>query len=310
MIQELAQKKMILVTGKGGTGKTSLSVALGLLAAKKKRKVLLAEVDMTRPSMEDIFGKSLKVSPSRLYEGIDGINVEFFESLHQYLGETISVDLIVNSILKNKVVRYFLESTPFAREIAILNTLYTWYQRPVSQGGYDLIIVDMPATGHARSILSVPRSIFRMFSFGPLLKRAREIDAFLNDHRRVCLSLVSLAEEMPVNETIEAWGKLSEATSVTFGPLFVNRLPREDFSPEEELRLMTLRGSLVGETPARINAVLGAGEEACAMSRRARSGVERLSQALPIPLVLLKELDAQNREPAPFKLARLLEEMS
>lgn len=310
MIQELAQKKMILVTGKGGTGKTALSVALGLLAAKKKRRVLLAEVDMTRPSMEDIFGKTLKTTPSRLYEGIDGLNVEFFESLHQYLGETISVDLIINGILKNKVVRYFLESTPFAREIAILNTLHTWYHRPVSQGGYDLIVVDMPATGHARSILSVPRSIFRMFRFGPLLKRAREIDAFLSDHRRVCLSLVSLAEEMPVNETIEAWGRLSEAAPIAFGPLFVNRLPRETFSLEEERQLAVLRERLHPGMPPRVQAVLGASEEACAMARRARAGIERLEQALPMPLVLLKELEAQNREPAPFRLARILEELS
>lgn len=309
MIQDLLQKKVIFVTGKGGTGKTSLSVALAVLAAKRGKKVLLAEVDMTRPSMEDFFGKTLQYAPSRLAERIDGTNVEFFEALRAYLGETISMDMIIGTILKNKVVRYFLESTPFAREIVILNTLFQHYTKAVQGGGYDLIIVDMPASGHTRSILSVPRSVFNMFRLGPLLKRAKEIDAFLRDNKRVCLSLVTLAEEMPVNETLEAWHRIQADLPIQMGPVFVNRLPIVEFSELESSPLEGLLDRLPVDVAPRVRAVIENADEVRSISARARLQVKRLKDSVPMPVCLLHELEEKAREPMPFRLAAQLGEM-
>lgn len=310
MVNGLQNKKVIFVTGKGGTGKTSLAVALALQASREGKRVLLAEIDVTRPAAEDFFGKTTEYNPVRLAERIDGVNVEFFEALRAYLGETISMDFIVSTILKNKVVRYFLESTPFAREIAILNTLYQHYLKVISGGSHDLLIVDLPATGHARSILSVPRSIFNMFKVGPLLKRAREIDTFLRDERRVCLSLITLAEEMPVNETLEAYHRLRADTPVSMGPLFVNRLPSMGLSEAEAGLLQGLPDKLPLHASARARALLETAEELSRINTRSDAQVARLQRELPMPVLLLRELDEASREPTPFRLARALEGLS
>lgn len=312
MIQGLLSKKMVFVTGKGGTGKTSLSVALGILAARRGKKVLVAEVDMTRPSMEDFFGKTLSATPQRLADRLDGVNVEFFDALRIYLSETIAVDAIVGTILKNKVVRYFLESTPFAREIALLNALYQYYNKAITGGGYDLIIVDMPASGHTRSILSVPRSIFNMFRLGPLLKRAKEIDTFLRDSKRVCLCLVTLAEEMPVNETLETWHRIGAEVPIQMGPIFANRLPVVAFTEDEEKLMSELLDELPEEAPERLYALVDTAAEARLASARTRAQVKRLRESVPMPVVELRELDeggGARPEPLPFRLSRKLEEL-
>lgn len=310
MVNGLQNKKVIFVTGKGGTGKTSLAAALAIQASREGKRVLLAEIDVTRPAAEDFFGKTTEYSPVRLAERIDGVNVVFLEALRAYLGETISMDFIVSTILKNKVVRYFLESTPFAREIAILNTLYQHYLKIISGGSYDLLVVDLPATGHARSILSVPRSIFSMFRLGPLLKRAREIDTFLRDERRVCLSLITLAEEMPINETLEAYHRLKADTPVAMGPVFVNRLPSVALAPEEAEQLRGLPDKLPLHASTRTRALLETAEELSRITTRSEAQVTRLKAELPMPVLLLRELDEAGREPTPFRLARALEGLS
>jgi len=312
MIQGLLSKKVIFVTGKGGTGKTSVAVALGILAARKGKKVLVAEVDMTRTSLEDFFGKTLTHTPIRLGERLDGVNIEFFEALRLYLAETISMDVIVGTILKNKVVRYFLESTPFAREIALLNVLYQYYVKAISGGGYDLIVVDMPASGHTRSILTVPRSVFNMFRLGPLLKRAKEIDAFLRDNRRVCLCLVTLAEEMPVNETLETWHRIEADTPIQMGPIFANRLPVVDFAADEEPMLSGLLDALPPNASPRLRAIVETAAEARLASDRTRIQIQRLKESVPMPVIQMRELEEApggRSEPVPFRIARALEEM-
>jgi anion-transporting ArsA/GET3 family ATPase len=308
MIQSLLDKKVVFITGKGGTGKTTLTAALAMVAARRRKRVLLVEVDMTRPSIEDIFGRSLSTEPSRLAQNIDGVNIEFMDSLRFYLAQAISVELLVNTILKNKMARYFLESTPFAREIVFLNQFFHQYERQLAGNGYDLVLVDLPATGHALPILSVPTGMERMFRLGPMVKRAREMQAFLADRRRVSLSLVTLPEEMPVTETLEVHERLKQQVPVGLGPVFVNRLPIEDYSDAEEQRLRQLRRRVEGQSP-RLEALIDAGEEAWLSSKQARNQLERLEKSLPGPFCLLRELEEPHKEPAATRLAHTLEQM-
>ncbi len=309
MIQQLLNKKVIFLTGKGGTGKTTLAAALAIVAARQRKRTLLVEVDMTRPSVEDIFGTSLSASPSLLMERLHGVNVNFLESLRLYLTQVVGVDLLVSTILRNKVVRFFLEGTPFAREIVFLNTFYHYYEQAINSGQYDFVIVDLPSTGHALPILTVPTGMTRMFRIGPMVKRAKILQDFLSDHRRVSLSMVTLPEEMPMNETMEVFGRIQRDLPIELGPLFVNRMPIEDFSDAESSRLLELRQQLKVQSLPRLLAFLDAGEELSLASRTSRHQIERVRQEVSAPIVEIRELEEPHIEPPAFRLARILEQM-
>ncbi len=289
MSHDLMDKEVLLVTGKGGTGKSTVSVALALLAARQGKRVLLAEIDMTRPATLTSFGRAPSFQPTGLSDRIDGVNITFFEALHLYLSETISINLVVSRILKNKIVRRFLYSTPFAREVVFLNAIYHFH-RHAAEHHHDLVVVDLPATGHAVPLLSVSRNVFRLFNKGPLLRRARQLHAFLSDQRLVSVLFVSLAEEMSVTETIEAYLKLREAVPVAFGPVVVNRLPVSFLAAEDVPVVSRYLEALGSGATERVRYALDLSLSRRRVFERSVNQVRRLEKTLGGPVVRVREL--------------------
>ena len=307
MDRDVLNRKLLFVTGKGGTGKTTVAGALALAAARRGKRVLLLEVDMTRPSIADIFSASVSGRPRPIRPGIDAANVLFIDALRAYLTETVSVEMVVNALLRNKVVRYFLESTPYARELSFLNYFYHYYRDAQNARRYDLIVVDLPSSGHAIPILRVASDVLEMFHIGPLHKRAVELQAFLGDQRRVGMILVTLAEELPVNETIETWIKAKKELPIRIEGVVVNRVA--DF-PDDPALMDAIQTLAIPEdvqlTP-RLIEVIASVKEALGDYVRNRQFISRLREEMALPLFLTHEILTDDERSPAFELVGQLE---
>ena len=233
-IASLLNTQLVLVTGKGGTGKTTYSAALGLLGAAQGKRTIVCEIDNQRPSMGSIFGCEPDFAPRQAHALLDVCNIVWMEALATYLSRTLPMNRLVRRILENEVVHRFLDFTPGSRELVILSRLGQLCDE------YDLVVVDMPASGHAFSMLDILRSIRELFRAGPVRQRADELMALI-DSERTAVALVALPEEMVVNETLETHERLRTSGLLYQEPtVFLNRATLPSMTEAERQLLNTL----------------------------------------------------------------------
>ena len=277
-VQSLLDSRLVLVTGKGGTGKTSFSAALAILGAVQGRRTLLCEVDTQRPSMAAIFGQPPSTRPDPVFDNLDLVNVHWDAALADYVKRYIPVGRLVDRILENAVVRRFLDFAPGAREMFLLSRLAHLAE------DYELVVVDMHASGHAFSMLDITRSAIGVFRSGPMLDRARElIDILKAETTRMVF--VAIPEEMVVNETLETREQM-EASNLLGGPsvVFLNRATLPSLTEEE--RTLLGRLSAVDLDPlAREFVRAGFWEDA--LEQATATSQERLDEVFPEPAVLV-----------------------
>lgn len=226
-IADLIFGKVVLVTGKGGVGKSSVTAALGRLAAAQGRRVCLVEADSQQSVLAGIFGTPVGYEPKQVAENLYACNVTWYEALHDWVERVVPSKRIVDMILDNRLVRLFLDAVPGNREVVTLSKI-TWLSEE-----FDLVIVDLPASGHATALMQSPQRTMRLFNVGPLFTRSQESQALL-EHACTHLVLVALPEEMVVNETVETWQTLNKGVPGLSVPLVIlNRASRPTLGVDE-----------------------------------------------------------------------------
>lgn len=277
-VESLLDSRLVLVTGKGGTGKTSYAAALAVLGAVKGRRTLLCEVDTARPSMAAIFGHPPPVRPEQVLPNLDLVNVHWDVALADYLERYIRVRRVVKRILDNRMVRRFLDFAPGGRELFILSRLVDLAQ------DYDLMVVDMHASGHAFSMLDITRSAIGVFRSGPMLKRAQElIDELKRQDTRMVF--VALPEEMVVNETLETL-ELMQQGGLIGGPpvVFLNKATLPSMTPDERELIRRLSEQELGPLQREF---VRAGFWEDTLEQATAEAQERLADVFPAPPVLV-----------------------
>ena len=233
-LRALLGSKLVLVTGKGGTGKTTLSCALSLVAAGKGLKTLLVEIDSQRPAFTPVFSIEPKYVPLHVRPGLEIANLTWQDALSTFLTALVPSRRVVSLILQNRMVSRFLDFTPGSQEIVTLSALAD------QVGKYDLVIADLPASGHAFSLLDVTRSALGLFRSGPVRTRAEELRALLQSSS-TRVALTALPEEMVINETIETRDRLARFELLSHPPsVFLNRATLPTLTAEERLLLSRL----------------------------------------------------------------------
>ncbi len=223
----LFRSRVLFLTGKGGTGKTTLACAIAKLAAAQGRRTLLCELDSQRPSFTAIFGCVPTYQPTVVAPNLSICNVEWMPALDDWLADLVGAGRIVRMIMKNRMISIFLEATPGARDLMLLHRV----AKLATQ--YDLVLVDMPASGNAAGMLSVVSTSRRLFDAGPIRRCAEEIDALLA-RADTSLVLVALPEEMVVNETKETRERIRMEVPALSQPLILlNRATPATLSPAE-----------------------------------------------------------------------------
>jgi hypothetical protein len=252
----LEHRRLVIVTGKGGTGKTAVSAALALGASARGKRVLVAAVDPDArlPALLSPRPAALTYQPALARENVWVCHIEPFEALGEYLGLQLGTRRLVDPVLRQRGFRQLLLASPGWRELITLGKVWHLEQmRDKARPRYDLIVVDAPATGHSLTFLDVPRVVVSAVRAGPLRHHTERVEALIDDHTRTLLLPVALAEELPARETVELVTRARSELGVAIECIVVNAVhepPYPDDLADLDARLAALPDDTdVGELP-------------------------------------------------------------
>jgi anion-transporting ArsA/GET3 family ATPase len=230
----LLDRRLVVVTGKGGTGKSTMSAAVALAAARRGRRVLVCEV-VAKERVADFFGKPASGPQIReLLPNLYSVHVRPREAMREYALMTLKYETLYKLAFENPAARYFLAAAPSLAEIVMLGKVW-WHATQETERGrprWDLVVLDAPATGHGLTFLTVPETFLRLVSEGPLARDMRSMMSLLADPAKCSICIVTLPEEMPANEAIELDRALRQH-HFPAGPLFLNGVFASRFTPQE-----------------------------------------------------------------------------
>jgi len=232
MRPSLLQRRLHFMVGKGGVGKTTVAAALALLLARRGRRTLAVEMDAVGRLPMLLGGRGVGYVPTEVAPGLHVLSIDGRAALEEYLGLIIPVKRLLTTVFSSKLYQYFVAAAPGLKELMTVGKI--WYEATREEAGglcWDAIVVDAPATGHSLQYLRMPQAAREAFGAGLVQREATKITGLLRDRRTTAIHLVTLAEEMPVTETLETRTQLVETLGLPLGFVVVNRVHRRRFSP-------------------------------------------------------------------------------
>lgn len=204
LLGSLARRELVVVTGKGGVGKTAISAALASHLATIGRSTLILEID-PRESVHQMLGvrpsggEIVEVAPKLFLQHLEPRDV-----LDHIVRERVRIDFLVKRVLESPVYHHFSAGAPGLKEMAVLGHSLILVQGKVPGAPkIDVVILDAPATGHGISLLVAPLLVSEVIRHGPIAAMTSEVAELVSSAERCGVVVVTLAEEMPVTESIE-----------------------------------------------------------------------------------------------------------
>lgn len=273
----LADKRLVLVTGKGGVGKSTVAIALGIAAARRGLRTIVAELS-GQARAAGTFG--LDPPPPGHVEaggeialggGLHAISIETERATEEYLHDRAGRlgDLLAGS----RAFHAFAAATPGMRELIAIGKAWELAQERRRVAGtrpYDLVIVDAPATGHALGTLRAPRTFAAIAQVGPIASQGAAIDATLRDPHQTAVVAVALPEEMPVTETLMLVRRLRDELGIAPATVVANACLPARLGPRQARTVADALAGLGASASAALRAAL-----ATALAERARSVEQR-----------------------------------
>lgn len=267
------KQQLLFVLGKGGVGRSTVSAAIAHHCSQHLgEKVLLVQWGLS-DTVSPIFGAEPAGHKHReILPGFSVMNYDPDEALREYFVDHLNMGVFFHVVLENAQVQRLIRAAPGLAELLFLGRLFWLMELSHAERGYsfDRIVVDAPATGHGSALFGVVATISRFKLTGPLISEATRVSKLLADADRVGTIVVSLPEELPVEETLEMIPRLTEETGRPPLCVILNR---------------SLQSLL------REDAVVSSPEDSPAL---AAAGPARQS-ALPIYVDLLHRLDQERR---------------
>jgi anion-transporting ArsA/GET3 family ATPase len=302
-MRALLDKRLIVVTGKGGVGKTTVSAALGLLAARAGKRTVICEV-AEQERLPDLFGVPAAGHEEReLAPGLHTVSIDPELAKEEWLRYQLKSSTLAGVLGGSSLFRYLSAAAPGLSELVTIGKVWDLAQLERRTGGsvFDLAIVDAPATGHGIAMLRAPSTYAGVARVGPIRRQALAIDRFLRNRRRTGVVVVALPEEMPVNETLDLERRLHEEMGLAIDTAIVNGLYPERFRRGDAKRL---RGVERAAGDGAVRAALAEQERV----RGQRSQLRRLRRGLDARVATLPFLFEPELGPSELEeLARRLE---
>lgn len=277
VFDRLARRQLVVVSGKGGVGRTTLAALLGLAIAGRGRKVLVATTGhddrlgwmLGAPSLPDtVHAVSERLHIQRLVPRV---------CLREYGAMVVRSERVSAAVFDNRVVRRLLQAIPGLDDFAVFGK--AWHE--AARGNtYDTVVFDGPATGHLLYTLGVPQAILRAIPAGPLTREAELIVGTLVDPERTEAVLVGLPELWPLTELGELGASLRQQRGLSIETMVVNGMwparvpmlgpPAPALDPEGVVAPVLSLASSIGQTGRRHQEIV---QEWCSGDAARRCGV-------------------------------------
>ncbi len=292
----LLDRHLVFVTGKGGAGKSTVTASLALLAAQAGKRVLVCEVGGVQERVPSLLGAAPGGGALQVVApGVHALLVLPREAMREYGLMVLRFRALYHAVFENRLARYFLRAVPSLAELVVLGKILHEARSRRPDGGprWDLVLVDAPATGHAVQLLRVPSALLDTVPAGPLRHDAEWMERMLVDPVRTAVALVTLPEEMPVNEAIELDAEVRGVLGMARGGLFVNAMPSSRITPTEGRALRT-----AGTTAPPLGPAARAAELASLRSEEAHRHLARAREAIDLPVTVIPLLPSAEWGPS------------
>ncbi len=234
--------RLVVVLGKGGVGKSTVAGALGLRAAERGRRTIVAEIG-GRGDVGRMFGDRGHVGGEReLRPGLWTIGIEPARALEEYLSDQLPLRAVADLLGASRTFGYLTAATPGLRELLCIGKVWELAQpqrRAAGARPYDLVILDAPATGHGVALLAAPRTFARAAQVGPIARQGARIGAMVRDRTTTAVLAVCRPQEAAVSEALQTRARLADELGIDVAGVVVNglrprRYKRGDIRPLRE----------------------------------------------------------------------------
>jgi anion-transporting ArsA/GET3 family ATPase len=274
--------RVVIVAGKGGVGKTTVTAALATAAARAGASVLIVEVEGKSGIAASLgLPQPLEYEEVEAPSGVRARTLTPDQALLEYL-EDRGLRRISKRLVKSGALDVVATAVPGMKDILVLGKI----KQLEREGTVDLLIIDAPAAGHAINFLMSPRGLLDAVRMGPVHKQAEEVIEMLSDPERCRVMLVTLPEETPVNELVDTAFALEDRVGIKLAPIVVNAVPG-DLAIDGTSALDDAAAAHAEVSPAESAAL-----DAAAAFRHERHDLaleqaDRLASRLPLPQLRL-----------------------
>jgi anion-transporting ArsA/GET3 family ATPase len=312
------QHTLHIVSGKGGTGKTTIAAALACALATKDRRVLVCEVE-GRNGITEMFGvpdligdEERRLSRTPSGGSVYGLSIDAEDALAEYLETFYHLGLAGKALDRFGAIDFATSIAPGLRDVLLTGKVYEAVRRREKRhhNSYDAVVLDAPPTGRIAQFLNVHEAVSGLARVGPIRNQADSIMRVLRSAATI-VHLVTLLEDMPVTETEEAVAAL-RTTHIRVGTVVENMVNPSPLVPAQ--LTAAAHGSVVMDVPglsARQNAALA--DEFAVEAARIRQQQQRHHRLtdLGLPLAQVDFDHAGIDEGAIFAIAeQLCEQLS
>ncbi len=267
-------------------GKSTVAIALGIRAALEGKRAIVVEVASTENASRVFRQADVGFKEIEMANDLWAISIDPEESMKEYILLQLKVKAMRDLLFRSRMFTYLAAATPGLNELVTIGKIWELAlpERKLKHGRkYDLVIVDAPATGHGISFLQSPRTFANIARVGPIHSQASQLQQMINDHERTGSVIVSLPEEMPVNETANLEAELTGDVDVAVDRIIMNALYPDRYTAKELKEIKRLKKSDDSEIRASGRAALSQATRTASQ----REQLERLEGMVKAPVTTL-----------------------
>jgi anion-transporting ArsA/GET3 family ATPase len=308
LLDTLFSRRLLLLTGKGGVGKSVVGAALAVAARDRGKRVLLVEVAAPVEAARLLGATPSRGRETEVLPGLFTVNLDPAAVMDEYVRHVVRLEMLSRRILESPIYRRFFAAAPGLKELMVLGKVMMLEEARVRfshKPSWDLVIVDAPATGHGLAFLKVPLVASAAVPVGPVGHNARRVLAMLRDRHRTALVLVAVPEEMAVVEAVQFQALAKEELDMEPAAVVLNACHERRFTDDDEAEVLRLAvegadGDLGPDAP--LPAALRAARRQIRRRKLTRFYRDRLRRTLGAPVVSLPFLFREALGPDDIRL--------